>query len=139
MTTAKTLAADALTDAVALRDLLEDEGTTWSVERVERRIASVRADIQAAITALRSTYGVAAHNAVDGLMDVALALVDLGIAVNANRVRMIAYTVPRPGSAALVAWWLYQDVSRRDEIIELNRLPDPNRVSAGTVLRVLAA
>ena len=135
---AKTQAETALATAVALRDLLVDEGDTWAVEQVEREIATARVELDDAVHELREEYGVAGNEAVEALLQVAAGLLDLGAAVNAGRARVVEWTMPRDGSAALAAVWRYGDVSRRIEIIELNHLADPNRITQGQVLQVLA-
>ncbi len=138
-TTAQADATAAAAAAVTLKDTLLDEGSDWTVERVERGIMEVRGDLDTAVRELRAAYGVEAHNAVDALLQIADYLLDLGVEINSGRARVIEWTAPQDCSSALAAWWLYDDVDRRDEIEDLNHLPDPNRIRGGTVLKVLAA
>ena len=127
----------ALSAAVALRDELVSSGRTYTVDRVERLVAGVRAQLDAAVAAIRSEHGVAGHLAVVALLDVAERLLVLAEELNTGRARVVSWTMPGAGNAALASFWYYGDVGRRAQLVELNRLPDPNRIPAGTVLRVL--
>lgn len=137
--TAATLASAALTYATTVRDQLVDEGADWTAERVDRAVALVRADLDEAIEAVRGEHGIDGHDATDALLQVAAYLLDLAAAVNADKPLVLEWTVRQDTSLALLAFELYQDVERREELDRLNRIPDPNRVRAGTVLKVYAS
>ena len=113
------------------------EPETWTVHRVERQVAAAREALDHAVAPLREAGGTRAHASVQALLDVATALLELGREVNTGRARLVDYTVPHDGNVAQVAFWLYGDMGRRAEIIALNKLSDPNKVRAGTVLQVL--
>lgn len=126
----------ALASAIALRDALGADGENYTVERIERLIASVRAELDTAVADLRDAHGVAAHAAVTALLEVAEALLVIGEELNTGRARVVTWLMPATGNAALAAFWRYGDVDRRAEIIALNKLPDPNAIEEGTPLRV---
>jgi|GEM_PF-1891785 len=52
--------------------------------------------------------------------------------------RLTTYAPPTTAPAVLIAYRLYGDAGRADEIVRLNRLPDPLRVTGGQALEVLA-
>lgn len=126
-------APDATAGAIILPRV---ESTAWTVHRVERQVAAARADLDGAVVALRTAGGTQAHAAVATLLAVSSVLLELGREVNTGRARLVDHVVPHDGNVAQVAFWLYQDASRRTEIIELNRIANPLLVRAGTVLQV---
>ncbi len=137
MSAAVALATAAVADARTLKARLRDEDLVLPVRQVERELGAVNADLDSAVTALRTEYGVEGHDAVAALLELATTLTELARQRNAGRARIVEWPAPFTGNAAMLAFELYGDVDRRHELVDLNAIANPNRIPVGTLLEVL--
>ena len=135
----KTTATTAIASAEAALVQLVDEGTTLTVDEIERLVGDVRTELNDAITALASEYGVKSDGACTQLRALGVAVTDAATALIEDGRAVQLWTVPATMPAILVAHRLYEDVTRALEIVHLNRPSDPSAIPAGTVLRVYPA
>jgi prophage DNA circulation protein len=120
--------SDAAMALMASRPMLPSE--------IEAAVMNLRARIQAAIDALRSAYGFDAEPLAAPLADLAASLLAYGRALIETKPPLKQITLDSGCTVAELAWSLYKDMSRTSEIVLLNAIANPNRLSAGTVLRV---
>lgn len=136
---AKTDAQAAVVTARAAADTLVDPDVEMTIDEIERLVGDARTELADAILALEDEYGVEGQTATAALRALAVALQALGAGIIEAGGALTLWTVPAVLPVTLIAHRLYEDVERAEEIQRLNRTMDPNRVLAGTVLRVYPA
>ncbi len=136
--TAKTDAQAANASTLAYIQILKDPDADLLFNDVEREVADIRGDLDDAINALRDEYGVDAATAVTDLVYAGDRLQSLAEKVAANLRQIITYQPDFETSAGLIAFELYQDITRGLEIVRLNpeEISNPNAIPQGTELQV---
>jgi len=132
----------ALGVAEAAQAVLEAEAETPTLtpDEIEAVAAQTRGLLRQRIDDYREIYELEqARPVIEALKDVAAAVQTAAEAILEAKPPLGSHTVAARTCPRLLAHRLYGDHTRAAEIVRLNTLPDPNFLTAGTVLRVYAS
>lgn len=128
--------ATAQADVAAIVLAAEAEAPTLSPNEIETVVAGARAEIDAAIEAVRAVLPIERSRAVtESLKDQALALQDAGRALIELRPPLVLRAIEGPGNLRLIAHRWYGDHTRAPELARLNNFRNPNALQMGDAVR----
>ncbi len=122
-----------------LPDAEVDRSEPLTMDDIDAMVADARGSVDDAIAAARTEFGDSAFGLVQELKNQAFIIQDMADQIRLQRPRIINYQVPSGMSVQLLCFLLYRDIRRAPEVLKLNRIPDPNFLKAGDVLRVYAS
>ena len=136
----QTFVGYALTFAASARQMFESGESNPSVDQ-QLEAAGVSADAATAavlVDTTTTTSNAERYEALQLIQQLYAAALTLMLSIAASRPALVTYVVPLDTNVTSLVATLYgaDGLSRVDEVLRLNRVPDPFRIPAGTRLQV---